>query len=318
MKSQACAKENYMLSHKLFLRGFASFLGLLLLAFVEATAQSPLQSTLPSLWQSPWFSSLHSRSRLLVGDLQKDGTIPLGIEVELDPSYKTYWRSPGDSGFTPRFDTQSSQNIANIEIKWPSPKRFVDGTGTFNGYDTRLLLPVVITPQRQDQLVVFHVNFEYGVCHLQCIPTHAKHEMTLDLANIKPPSPHTSALQKAFINVPQLLIDKDQVSSLVEKITLVEKDTKRLLMVQLSPYERNTELFVEAPKGWVLGAPQRLASAPTVLGSRPHPVVFNVPVEFYPHAQKVGEMKMAFRLTLVSADGSYEMEQVLDISAQNP
>jgi DsbC/DsbD-like thiol-disulfide interchange protein len=285
-------------------------LSLLLVGSVPVKAQSSFESS--------WVSSAHSRSRLIVGEVQKDGTWHLALEVELDPTFKTYWRTPGDSGFIPRLETSSSQNLANVEFKWPVPKRFNDETGTFNGYEKRLLLPLIITAQKQNQPVIFRVNFDYGVCHLQCIPTQAKHEITLDIAALKSPSPHANMIAKALIKAPLRLVDQEQIASLVEEVKLLEKDKNLALRVQLSPYERNTELFVEGPEGWVLGAPQRLASASTILGARPHPVVLLVPIEFYPKGQKPNTTKVPFRLTLASPDGAYEIEQVLDISPQSP
>src|SRR5829696_5295044 len=74
-----------------------------------------------------WASGLHSRVRLLAGGLHEGGPARLaGIAFELDAGFKTYWRSPGESGLPPVFDWAGSENLASAEVLWPAPTRFED------------------------------------------------------------------------------------------------------------------------------------------------------------------------------------------------
>ena len=56
---------------------------------------------------SPWLRDGHSAVRLLAGS--RSGAVLLGgIAFQLQPGWKTYWRTPGDSGVPPRFDFSKS------------------------------------------------------------------------------------------------------------------------------------------------------------------------------------------------------------------
>src|SRR5436309_5964048 len=64
---------------------------------------------------SPWQRDAHSAVRLLAGS--RSGTVLLGgVAIQLQPGWKTYWRTPGDSGVPPRFDFSKSENIEAVKI----------------------------------------------------------------------------------------------------------------------------------------------------------------------------------------------------------
>ena len=90
---------------------------------------------------SPWAADNHSAVRLLAGS--RNGAVLLGgIGFKLDPGWKTYWRTPGDSGVPPRFDFSKSSNIEAVNVLWPAPKKFDDGNGGFSlGYHDQIVVP---------------------------------------------------------------------------------------------------------------------------------------------------------------------------------
>ena len=64
---------------------------------------------------SPWTRDSHAQLRLLAGS--RNGPVLLGgINFKLDPGWKTYWRTPGDSGVPPRFDFSKSDNIDAVTV----------------------------------------------------------------------------------------------------------------------------------------------------------------------------------------------------------
>src|SRR5438552_1982164 len=90
---------------------------------------------------SPWLTDGHSAVRLLAGS--RSGTVLLGgIAFQLQGGWKTYWRTPGDSGVPPRFDFSKSDNIEAVTILWPAPTKFPDGAGGNTlGYQHHVALP---------------------------------------------------------------------------------------------------------------------------------------------------------------------------------
>src|SRR6202048_594358 len=84
---------------------------------------------------SPWQRDGHSAVRLLAGS--RSGAVLLGgIAVQLQPGWKTYWRTPGDSGVPPRFDFSKSDNVEAVTVMWPAPMKFDDGAGGTSLGDT--------------------------------------------------------------------------------------------------------------------------------------------------------------------------------------
>src|SRR3979490_2291571 len=77
---------------------------------------------------SPWQRDDHSAVRLLAGS--RSGAVLMGgIAFQLQPGWKTYWRTPGDSGVPPRFDFSKSENIEAVTGMWPGATRVCRGRG---------------------------------------------------------------------------------------------------------------------------------------------------------------------------------------------
>src|SRR5579859_3098265 len=75
---------------------------------------------------SPWQQDTHSAVRLLAGS--RSGAVLLGgIAFQLQDGWKTYWRTPGDSGVPPRIDFSKSENIESVTPLFPAPTKFPDG-----------------------------------------------------------------------------------------------------------------------------------------------------------------------------------------------
>src|SRR3954451_3929081 len=147
---------------------------------------------------SPWVEGHHSRARLVAGG--GDGAARLAaIEIVLDPGFKTYWRSPGESGLPPAFDWAWSENLSAAEVLWPAPHRFEDAGGVAYGYKDRVLLPVRVSPSDAGKPVRLALKLDYGVCKDICIPARAE----LALA---PPdrdaAPERALVEEAMARVP--------------------------------------------------------------------------------------------------------------------
>src|SRR5208282_5267135 len=85
---------------------------------------------MPGAWAqdaSDWSAQTHTAARLIAGATIKTPDAPLlraGIEIKLDPGWKTYWRDPGDSGAPPTFDFSGSGNVKSAAVLWPAPEKF--------------------------------------------------------------------------------------------------------------------------------------------------------------------------------------------------
>src|SRR6185437_14496467 len=107
---------------------------------------------------SPWQRDGHSAVRLLAGS--RSGSVLLGgIAFQLEPGWKTYWRTPGDSGVPPRFDFSKSENIDSVTVLWPAPRKFDDGAGGHSlGYHDQFVLPLRIVAKSADKPVTLRAD----------------------------------------------------------------------------------------------------------------------------------------------------------------
>src|ERR1700676_3510272 len=126
---------------------------------------------------SPWQRDTHSAVRLLAGS--RSGAVLLGgIAIRLQPGWKTYWRTPGDSGVPPRFDFSKSENIDAITVLWPAPTKFDDGAGGHSlGYHDQVVLPLRIVAKNADKPVMLRADINYAVCEKLCIPVQDNAEL---------------------------------------------------------------------------------------------------------------------------------------------
>ena len=109
-----------------------------------------------------------------VGDLE---AIPLGIEVKLQPGWKTYWRSPGDAGIPPQVDFSGSTNVASMVFRWPVPERFLYYDFETFGYKKEVVFPVDLKLARPGEPAALRARVDLLVCDDVCIP----HTMNVSL-----------------------------------------------------------------------------------------------------------------------------------------
>jgi DsbC/DsbD-like thiol-disulfide interchange protein len=128
---------------------------------------------------SSWSDDTRSSVRLIAGTAKAgEPKLRAGVEIKLQPGWKTYWRYPGDSGVPPRFDFAGSDNVARAKVLYPAPHLFNDETGNSLGYKTNVVFPVQITPKQPGKPVTLRMKLDYAVCEKLCIPAEGKAELT--------------------------------------------------------------------------------------------------------------------------------------------
>jgi DsbC/DsbD-like thiol-disulfide interchange protein len=242
---------------------------------------------------SPWQRDGHSAVRLLAGS--RSGAVLLGgIAIQLQPGWKTYWRTPGDSGVPPRFDFSKSENIEAVTVLWPAPAKFDDGAGGHSlGYKNQVVLPLRIVAKNADKPVTLRAGINYAVCEKLCIPVEVNAELTF--ASVA--STEDSALFAALDTVPKPANIGDPNPLTIRD---VKRDGKSAVVVDVAtPDTRELSLFVEGPTpDWALPVPTLLEHSP------PGVKRFTFELDgLPPGANPAGA---ALKLTLVGGDRAYE------------
>jgi DsbC/DsbD-like thiol-disulfide interchange protein len=242
---------------------------------------------------SAWQRAAHSALRLLAGS--RSGPVLLGgIAVQLDPGWKTYWRTSGDSGVPPRFDFSKSDNVEAVTVLWPAPTKFDDGAGGFSlGYHNQVVLPLRIVPKSTDKPVTLRADINYAVCEKICIPV----EASTELAFASVASTEDNVLFAALDTVPKPASVGDPNPLTILDVKREGKST--VLIDVLSPDARTVSLFVEGPTpDWALPVPKLLEHSP------PGVKRFAFDLEGVPPG--INPEGAALKLTLVGGDRSYE------------
>ncbi|MBX3495407.1 MAG: hypothetical protein KF769_04115, partial [Parvibaculum sp.] len=131
-----------------------------------------------------------------------------GIDMRLAPGWKTYWKNPGDSGIAPTFDWSASENVADIDLGWPAPRRFDDPGDVTYGYVDEVIWPLRVVPADPALPVALNVAMTYGVCSDSiCVPRDAGLALTVPPAAYAEPSPALPRLVAALARLPQPLED---------------------------------------------------------------------------------------------------------------
>jgi DsbC/DsbD-like thiol-disulfide interchange protein len=242
---------------------------------------------------SPWQRDGHSAVRLLAGS--RSGAVLLGgIAFQLQPGWKTYWRSPGDSGVPPRFDFTKSDNIEAVTVLWPAPMRFDDGAGGVSlGYHDQIVLPLRIVPKSADKPVTLRAEVNYAVCEKLCIPVEANVELGFNSVA----STEDSALFAALDTVPKPANVGDPNPLTIRDVKREGKD--KVLVDVVTPDNRNLNLFVEGPTpDWGLPVPKLVEQSP------PGVKRFAFALDGVPPG--VNPEGAALKLTLVGGERAYE------------
>lgn len=120
---------------------------------------------------SDWIAGHKSRTRLTAGAVANQHYA--FVEIELAEGWKTYWRSPGDSGIPPRFEFGKSKNLASATVLYPAPKRITDKGETIVGYTGTVILPVLLSAADPAKPIELAADVQFGMCKDICVPTEA-------------------------------------------------------------------------------------------------------------------------------------------------
>jgi DsbC/DsbD-like thiol-disulfide interchange protein len=248
---------------------------------------------------SPWQRDGHSAVRLLAGS--RSGAVLLGgIAFQIQQGWKTYWRTPGDSGVPPRFDFSKSDNVEAVTIMWPAPLKFDDGAGGHSiGYHDQIVLPLRIIPKTADKPVTLRAEINYAVCEKLCIPVEASTELGFNSVA----STEDGALFAALDTVPKPATIGDPNPLTIRD---VKRDGAKYVVVDVvAPDKGSVNLFVEGPTpDWSLPIPAPVEHSP------PGVKRFTFELDGLPPGAKPDGAALKF--TLVGPEKSYEFNTNLE------
>ena len=152
---------------------------------------------------SNWAETAQTKVRIIAGTegVGNSRELRLGLQFQLQPGWKIYWRSPGDAGFPPTVKWDGSRNLAGAGIRWPAPVRFsVLGLETL-GYKEEVVFPIAASAVTTLEAVSVKAKVRYLTCNDICIPYEANLSMHLPAGDIGP-SKHGHLIDRFRASVP--------------------------------------------------------------------------------------------------------------------
>lgn len=220
-------------------------------------------SALASPLSTPWAEAHGAKARLFAGAALARGSdaprLFAAVEISMSPGWKTYWRSPGDSGgLPPNFDWSGSVNLASAEVLYPAPRRFRDAAGDSVGYAKSVVFPVELRPQDPAKPVELRLSLDYGICREICVPAEAKLSLPIPAGATVAASPQiTTALEAVPRSVEERQPHDPELK--VREAHLGTDKPKLILEAVFPGSAASGDMFIEAPDGVYVPLPARVA-----------------------------------------------------------
>jgi len=202
-----------------------------------------------------WVDSDFSQIRLIAGWGDQKG-LRAGLQIRLDEGWKTYWRSPGDSGIPTQIDWSGSKNTRSLILHHPIPYR-IDAYGYQSlVYKNQVVLPVRFEKSQAGETVHIKAIVDYAVCKNICVPLHAELSLDLDdsLMTSAADQAHGRLIDRYAARVPTTG-PRDDLS--VQSVALEGEAGAELLKVVIAARQPMSApgLIVEAPSPFAFGLP---------------------------------------------------------------
>ena len=166
----------------------------------------------------------------------------LGLKIDHQPHWHTYWKNPGDSGLPTTLTWTLPAGVTAGEIEWPTPSKLPIGPLMNYGYEGTLLLPMAVTvpPDFQAGTLNVKLRAEWLVCKDVCIPEEG--EFTIDVPAQAATAGHAGLFAAARAALPQPLPDARATAAVEDGALLV-----RVAGLPADWHGRNLAFFPETP-----------------------------------------------------------------------
>jgi DsbC/DsbD-like thiol-disulfide interchange protein len=128
----------------------------------------------------------------------------VGIRLEMEKGWHTYWRNPGDSGLPTRAKWALPEGFAVGELRWPYPVRFRTGPLVSYGYEHEVLLPaeIGVPAAIAEREVRIAARVDWLECQEACLPGRADVSLRLPVKALASPGPQAVLFAEARRRLP--------------------------------------------------------------------------------------------------------------------
>jgi len=162
----------------------------------------------------------HAKASLVADTTQSDEFFYVGLKLDMDPGWHTYWKNPGDSGGPFSIMWNHGMDIIIEDVSWPTPEIIPYDPLITYGYKDFVIFPFKVFKQQDSELGLLSAKLEFLICSDICIPETA--ELSIDLSQLN----RSSELLDAVNELPNLVLPIGVQASLENIVIEFEHDKK--------------------------------------------------------------------------------------------
>ncbi|MCE7873408.1 thiol:disulfide interchange protein [bacterium CPR1] len=131
-------------------------------------------------------------------------TFWVGLRLEMEPEWHTYWQNPGDGGLATKIEWTLPEGVTAGPIQWPAPERVeLAGLVSFGySHEVVLLTQLQTAPDLKSGPLTLKANVSYLACKEECIPGQADLTLKLSAGAASQPSEQAESLARARDQLP--------------------------------------------------------------------------------------------------------------------
>ncbi|MBT3850980.1 MAG: cytochrome C biogenesis protein [Gammaproteobacteria bacterium] len=184
----------------------------------------------------------HARASLITNlENSEQESFYIGLRLEMQEGWHTYWENPGDSGSP--FDAKWTVNKGAIveNVQWPTPVTIPYPPLMTFGYEGDVVFPFKVFRSLDSELESISLELNFLICADICIPESAS--LTLDLSSATP----SPLVNEAVKNLPTDFIRTTSQSD-QENLRVSFSFSKPIESVYLFPKQEDLFVYMPAQK----------------------------------------------------------------------
>ena len=198
---------------------------------------------------SDWSIGDSSKVRLISPYSQNNNKeLLIGLEYEMDPGWKTYWKSPGDGGFAQNISWENSANINNLEVLWPTPEKFQILGLTSLGYENNVIFPLKLEINDESQNTFVNLQVNFLICKDICIPGDARVFLEIPSGN-KELTDNFFIMERSLSFLPEHNFDSSYINNVNASIYKDNDNSLIKIIAETDKSFLNTNIFLHTPFG---------------------------------------------------------------------
>ncbi len=203
-----------------------------------------------------WVVNDNSQVRLIYSKTTSDNnnSIIVGLEYQLAPGWKTYWKSPGGGGFPQNINWDNSENISELDIYWPTPKHFEILGITSIGYEEKVIFPIKIELFDKNKITKINLIINYLVCKDVCIPGNANLYLEIPHSDVQ----YTDffyEIEKAKSSLPFFDLKLSSLNK-IDTYAVKKKDSVEInIIAESNKNFFNPQIYIHTPFGLPVSKP---------------------------------------------------------------